>query len=83
MRMTQIENQDQNDETNELSITQELKKRRREVLIIFFISFFFVSLTWFEIRLFATSQQLPFVHSIFFFRCILILILFYYYFYFS
>ncbi|HWU42178.1 MAG TPA: hypothetical protein VN132_02030, partial [Bdellovibrio sp.] len=27
----------------------------------------FVLLTWFEIRLFATSQQLPFVHSIFFF----------------
>lgn len=27
----------------------------------------FVFLTWFEVRLFATSQQLPFVHSVFFF----------------
>lgn len=80
--MSQIENHEQNDDTNELSITQELKKRRREVLIIFFISFFFVSLTWFEIRLFSTSQQLPFVHSIFFFglvnfNIILLLLLFF------
>jgi len=27
----------------------------------------FIGLTWFEIRLFSTSQQLPFVHSVFFF----------------
>jgi PAS domain S-box len=46
---------------------QELKKRRREIFLIFLVSFLFVLLTWFEIRLFATSQQLPFVHSIFFF----------------
>ncbi len=46
---------------------QELKKRRREISIILFVSFLFGLLTWFEIRLFATSQQLPFVHSIFFF----------------
>lgn len=45
----------------------EQRKRRREIFIVFLVSFFFVFLTWFEIRLFGTSQQLPFVHSIFFF----------------
>ncbi|MEK2690129.1 sensor histidine kinase [Bdellovibrio sp. GT3] len=45
----------------------EHKKRRREIFIVLVVSFLFVLLTWFEIRLFATSQQLPFVHSIFFF----------------
>lgn len=45
----------------------ELKKRRKEMFIIFLVSFLFVFLTWFEIRLFATSQQLPIMHSIFFF----------------
>lgn len=45
----------------------ELKKRRREIVIIFFVAFLFLLLTWFEIRLFSISQQLPFVHSIFFF----------------
>ncbi len=45
----------------------EFRKRRRELFIVLFLSFLFVGLTWFEIRLFATSQQLPFVHSIFFF----------------
>lgn len=46
---------------------QEFKKRRREIFIVLFVSLMFGLLTWFEIRLFATSQQLPFVHSIFFF----------------
>lgn len=46
---------------------QEYKKRRREILLVLVVSFLFGLLTWFEIRLFATSQQLPFVHSIFFF----------------
>lgn len=46
---------------------QEFKKRRREILLVLVVSFLFGLLTWFEIRLFATSQQLPFVHSIFFF----------------
>lgn len=46
---------------------QEYKKRRREIFLILVVSFLFGLLTWFEIRLFATSQQLPFVHSIFFF----------------
>ena len=45
----------------------EQRKRRRELFIVFLVSFLFVFLTWFEIRLFATSEQLPFVHSIFFF----------------
>lgn len=48
-------------------LKQELVKRRREILIVFLVSFLFVFLTWFEIRLFTTSQQLPFQHSIFFF----------------
>lgn len=47
--------------------TLEQNKRRREIFIIFGLSFIFVFLTWFEIRLFSTSQQLPFVHSVFFF----------------
>lgn len=46
---------------------QEFKKRRREIILVLVVSFLFGLLTWFEIRLFATSQQLPFVHSIFFF----------------
>lgn len=45
----------------------EHKKRRREILIVFALAFSFFMLTWFEIRLFSISQQLPFVHSIFFF----------------
>lgn len=46
---------------------QEFKKRRREIFLVIVVSLLFGLLTWFEIRLFATSQQLPFVHSIFFF----------------
>ncbi len=45
----------------------ENKKRKREVFFVVFISLLFVLLTWFEMRLFGISQQLPFVHSIFFF----------------
>lgn len=45
----------------------EIKKRKREIFTIFVLSFLFVFLTWFEIRLFSTSQHLPFQHSIFFF----------------
>lgn len=58
---------------------QEFKKRRREIVLIMVVSFLFGLLTWFEIRLFATSQQLPFVHSIFFFGLVnfnIILLLF-------
>jgi two-component system nitrogen regulation sensor histidine kinase NtrY len=46
---------------------QELRKRKREIVIIFFVAFLFLLLTGFEVRLFSISQQLPFVHSIFFF----------------
>lgn len=45
----------------------EFKKRRREMLFVVLISFVFLLLTWFQIRLFGISQELPFVHSIFFF----------------
>ncbi|MES3037794.1 MAG: ATP-binding protein [Bdellovibrionota bacterium] len=45
----------------------EKRKRKREIVIVFLLSFAFVFLTWFEIKLFSTSQQLPFYHSIFFF----------------
>ncbi len=45
----------------------ENQKRKREIILIFCLSLLVVFLTWFEIRLFATSQKLPFVHSIFFF----------------
>lgn len=61
---------------------QEFKKRRREIFLILVVSFLFGFLTWFEVRMFATSQQLPFVHSIFFFglvnfNIILLLLLFF------
>lgn len=46
---------------------REFKKRRREMLYVVLISFLFLLLTWFQIRLFGISQELPFVHSIFFF----------------
>lgn len=51
----------------DVSRPSELKKRRREITIVFFVAFLFLILTWFEVRLFSISQQLPFVHSIFFF----------------
>lgn len=46
---------------------REERKRKREIVFIFLLSFLVVFLTWFEIRLFSISQQLPFVHSLFFF----------------
>ncbi|GIL17958.1 MAG: PAS domain-containing sensor histidine kinase [Oligoflexia bacterium] len=58
---------------------QESKKRRREVIIVFIVAVLFLLLTWFEVRLFGISQQLPFVHSIFFFGLVnfnIILLLF-------
>lgn len=45
----------------------EFKKRRREMIFVVFISFLFLLLTWFQLKLFGISQELPFVHSIFFF----------------
>lgn len=52
---------------DEISPPGEQRRRKREIVIIFIASFLFVFLTWFEIRLFATSQTMPFMHSIFFF----------------
>jgi two-component system nitrogen regulation sensor histidine kinase NtrY len=46
---------------------QEIRKRRRERISIVVIGILFCVLTWVEIRLLATSEDLPFVHSIFFF----------------
>lgn len=54
-------------ESSQAQDQQEQRKRKREIVYIFVISFLFLGLTWFEVRLFNTSQQLPFVHSIFFF----------------
>lgn len=45
----------------------EVRKRKREIFFTILISSLVVLLFWIEIRLFSTSQQLPFVHSIFFF----------------
>ena len=45
----------------------EARKRKREVFLVFGLGLLFVLLTLFEIKLFSTSEQLPFVHSIFFF----------------
>lgn len=49
------------------TIIEESKKRRRELIIVLVVAFSFILLTWFEVKLFSISQQLPFVHSIFFF----------------
>ena len=45
----------------------EQRKRKRELWVVLGTAILFLALTWFEIRLFGISQQLPFVHSIFFF----------------
>jgi len=60
-------------------VQSEVNKKRREGVVIFLISVFFILLTWFEIRLFDIAQQLPFVHSVFFFGLVnfnIILLLF-------
>jgi len=67
-----LDDNEENDETNKKDQTDqsgqnEGKKRRRELIVIFVVSLIFLILTWFEIKLFGISQQLPFVHSIFFF----------------
>jgi two-component system nitrogen regulation sensor histidine kinase NtrY len=45
----------------------ETRKRKRELATVLLLSLVFLILTWFEFRLLNISQQLPFVHSIFFF----------------
>ena len=47
--------------------TREVKKRRRELSIVLGLILAFLLLTWFEFKLLDFSQQLPLVHSVFFF----------------
>lgn len=46
---------------------QEARKRKREVVAVLGLGVIILILTWFQFKLVAISQQLPFVHSIFFF----------------
>lgn len=67
------------DQESLVPTTKELRKRKREIVVIFLVAFLIIFLTWFEVRLFNTSQQLPFEHSIFFFGLVnfnIILLLF-------
>ncbi len=45
----------------------EDKRRRREILSLVPVLFLFIILTWFQFRLFAISDTLPFYYAIFFF----------------
>jgi two-component system, NtrC family, nitrogen regulation sensor histidine kinase NtrY len=61
---------------------REKRKRKREIVLVLVIGLLFLFLTWFEFKLLNISQQLPFVHSIFFFglvnfNIILLLLLFF------
>jgi len=61
---------------------QEVRKRKREVVFVLVLILLFLLLTWFEFKLLGISQQLPFVHSIFFFglvnfNIVLLLLLFF------
>jgi two-component system, NtrC family, nitrogen regulation sensor histidine kinase NtrY len=61
---------------------KEFKKRKREIALIVGLSVLFFVLTLVEFKLVGISQQLPFVHSIFFFglvnfNIILLLLLFF------
>mgnify|MGYP001253917313 CR=1 FL=1 len=49
------------------AVQREKRKRKREIAFVLVLSALFLLLTWFEIQLLNISQQLPFVHSIFFF----------------
>lgn len=58
---------------------QEVRKRRREIAAVLVLTLLLLVLTWFEFKLLGISQQLPFVHSIFFFGLVnfnIILLLF-------
>ena len=46
---------------------REKRKRKREIGLVLILCALFLILTWFEFQLLNISQQLPFVHSIFFF----------------
>ncbi len=59
---------------------EEVRKRRREIVIGIALLVIFLVLTWVEFRLFSISQELPIVHSIFFlglvnFNIVLLLLL--------
>jgi two-component system, NtrC family, nitrogen regulation sensor histidine kinase NtrY len=61
---------------------REARKRKREVVTMLVLGALFFFLTWFEFKLLDTSEQLPFVHSIFFFglvnfNIVLLLLLFF------
>ncbi len=61
---------------------RETKKRKREAVTVIGLALVFLFLTWFEFKLLAISQQLPFTYSIFFFglvnfNIILLLLLFF------
>lgn len=58
---------DNSNNTHTRAWSAEIKRRRREIIAVFLLASLFFGLTWFEIRLFQISHQLPFVHSIFFF----------------
>jgi two-component system nitrogen regulation sensor histidine kinase NtrY len=60
----------------------ESRKRKRELAAVIVLGGLFLILTWVEFKLSAISQQLPFVHSIFFFglvnfNIVLLLLLFF------
>lgn len=64
------------------AVQKETRKRKREIVFVLVLALLFLFLTWFEFRLLNISQQLPFVHSIFFFglvnfNIILLLLLFF------
>ena len=68
--------------TEQVPKTVETRKRKRETVAVLVLLFLFFLLTWFEFKLLGISQQLPFVHSIFFFglvnfNIILLLLLFF------
>ncbi len=44
-----------------------LKRKHRELILIFVITFLSILALWFEIRLISQSQRLPIIHSLFFF----------------
>lgn len=81
-----VKNDEPTDSDSMLDIAREPagehRKRKREIVAILVLTFLFFLLTWVEFKLLGISQQLPFVHSIFFFglvnfNIILLLLLFF------
>ncbi|MGE3756305.1 MAG: ATP-binding protein [Pseudobdellovibrionaceae bacterium] len=76
MTPNDIQNNLESESNKELELLNELsnansplekKKRKREFVLVLLLIFLFLLLTWIEFKLFGVSQELPFVHSIFFF----------------